>query len=221
MFIFNGKSSNELNLYCEDEQFLGISPSIYEEMSIDGKDGSDLNFINYQNYEKNITLYLRDPSKIDEVKCFLRGKGTFIYNNRKTLAYFLDEIDIDSLFDKAFKIKTKFVRHPFWYKIDEEYTKVNKEIINEGNIYCRPFIKLVGTGNIDLSINNVRFTYHFDEDNEVEIDCNEMTEKYNGISKSRNIDIGFKYPILYPGKNELLIHSGNAEIYVKRKDAWL
>lgn len=222
MFIFNGIKSSDMMVSCENEDFIGRAPFSYEEHLISGRDGSEFEILNYQNYEKNITMIARDPLKIDEIKNWLKGKGIFIYNNRKTFAFFLDELDPESLMDKAYKFKTTFIRHPFWYSINDEYARVTNEIINQGNATCKPIIKLVGTGSVDITINDVRFIYNFDEDKEVEIDCHEMSETYNGISKSKNIEIGFKYPSLIPGTNKVQIHSGvGLEIYIKRKDAWL
>ena len=63
--------------------------------------------------------------------------------------------------------------------------------------------------------------YNFDEDSEVIIDCAKQTETCEGISKSRNMEIGFNYPSLLPGNNNIVINSGNAKIYVLRKDVWL
>lgn len=93
-------------------------------------------------------------------------------------------------------------------------------MINEGNIYSKPTIKLTGSGTVDMSINGTRFKYTF-TDPYVEIDCDRMKETYNGLSRSRNIELGLEYPHLIPGNNPVVIYSGICTIQMKRKDRWL
>lgn len=221
MFIFKGIKSTEMMISCQDEDFLGRASLSVEQISIEGKDGSDFEILNYNNFEKNIIIFLRDNSKLDEVLTWLNGKGQFVYNGRQTTAYFLDTLEAENLFDKAFKLKTKFIRYPIWHKQNDEFIEVTDSFFNEGNVYSRPLIKITGTGKTDISINDVRFIYNFDTDPEVVIDCQEMIETYNGTSKSKNIEIGFKYPLSHPGENKIIVHSGTPKIFIKRKDAWL
>lgn len=221
MFFFKNIASSDMKIYCQDEDFLGKASLTYNEIYIEGKDGLDYEILNYNNYEKNVTMFLRDTSKLDQVLSWLNGKGEFRYNGKKTIAYFLDAVETSDLFEKAYKIKCRFIRHPFWYSTNDDFIPVDDIIYNEGTIYSKPIIKIKGTGQVDMSINDVRFKYSFDNDQEVHIDCLNMSEEYNGSQKSQNIEIGFNYPILYPGENRITIHSGNVEIYVKRKDAWL
>ena len=221
MFVFKGKKSTDMRIYCKDEDFIGRASKIYEETTIEGHDGSLFNELGYQCYEKSITMYLRDTTKLDNILEWLDGKGEFIYNNRVCSAYFFDSVTTENMLDKAVEIKTKFIRDPFWLKLNDRYIQADTKVINEGNIYSKPVIKLIGTGKIDLTVNDVRFIYNFDNDGVVEIDCLEMTETYNGLSKSKNIEIGFNYPVLKKGENLIKIHSGSAKIYFKRKDTWL
>lgn len=221
MFIFNGISSTEMSISCENEDFVGRASKKYEETSIEGMNGSSFEELGYSNYEKSVTMYLKDPEKIDDVLLWLDGKGIFEYQDRKTTAWFLDEIQTENKFDKIIILKTKFIRYPIWEPSSEKYISVSDKIYNFGNVTSYPIIKLEGSGNVDLTINDVRFIYHFDEDKTVEIDCLNMNETFNGISKSKNIEIDFKYPKLKPGANNVVVHSGKCDIYVKRKDAWV
>lgn len=221
MFKFNNINSKDMSVFCKEEDFKGRAARVYEEVSIEGRDGSQFETLGYQNYEKSIEMYLRNPDKLDDVLMWLNGHGILEYDDRVTKCWFLSELSTEDMMSKAVKIKTKMIRYPFWFKKDDEYIEVHDEIINEGNVYAKPLIKLTGSGEIDLSINDIRFIYTFDEDNEVIIDCEEMTETYENIIKSRNMQIGFEYPVLFPGTNSIIIHSGTASIFVKRKEAWL
>lgn len=221
MFIFNGISSKDMSISCKDEDFIGRASKVYEQTTIEGKDGSSFEELSYSNYEKSITMYLKDISKIDDVFSWLNGEGIFEYDGRKTKAWFLDEIETENQFDRIIILKTKFVRYPFWEAVDDDYIQVTTAVTNRGNACAYPVIKLSGTGWVDISINDVRFTYNFDEDGQVEIDCLNMEETYKGISKAKNIEIGFEYPKLFPGKNTITINSGSCMIFIKRKDRWL
>ena len=221
MFKFKDINSKDMSVFCKEEDFKGRAARVYEEVSIEGRDGSQFETIGYQNYEISIEMYVRDPNKLDEVLSWLDGQGSLEYENRITKCWFLSELDTEDMLGKAYKLKTKMIRSPFWFKKNDEYIQVQNEIVNEGNVYSKPLLKLQGSGEVELSINDVRFIYTFDEDNEVIIDCDEMTETYDNIIKSKNMQIGFEYPILQPGINIITIHSGNFNIFVKRKDAWL
>ena len=77
MFIFNGISSTEMSISCENEDFVGRASKKYEETSIEGMNGSSFEELGYSNYEKSVTMYLKDPEKIDDVLSWLDGHGIF------------------------------------------------------------------------------------------------------------------------------------------------
>lgn len=221
MFKFNGINSKDMSVFCKEEDFKGRAARMYEEVSIEGRDGSQFETIGYHNYETSLEMYVRNPSKLDDVLAWLNGQGVLEYDDRITNCWFLSELSTEDMMSKAIKIKTKMIRQPFWFKKDDEYVEVQNQIVNEGNVYAKPLIKLQGSGTVELSVNDVRFIYTFDEDDEVVIDCDEMTETYENIIKSKNMQIGFKYPVLKPGINTITVHSGTVSISVKRKEAWL
>ncbi len=104
------------------------------------------------------------------------------------------------------------------YKMYEEYNAKNN-----GNIQSRPIIKItkVNDEKIDVSINGIRFKYDFKGDKYVEIDCVEKEVKYEGLNRNRQLEIDYEFPSLNIGNNEILVHSGDCIIEMKRKDRWL
>ena len=104
------------------------------------------------------------------------------------------------------------------YKMYEEYNAKNN-----GNIQSRPIIKItkVNDEKIDVSINGIRFKYDFKSDKYVEIDCVEKEVKYEGLNRNRQLEIDYEFPSLNIGNNEILAHSGDCIIEMKRKDRWL
>ena len=108
--------------------------------------------------------------------------------------------------------------------LDVEYTaETTEKITNEGNIYSEPIIRLEKTQTeaVELTINDIRFKYNFNNDEYVEINCEEKTVEYEGLNRNRQIEIGYDFPKLKVGDNEIIMHSGDCVIKVLRKDRWL
>ena len=157
---------------------------------------------------------------IDEVIYWLSGKGTLEYLDKVTTIHFLDGYQIKR-YNKPTSIP--FIRSPFWYKKDDEYVTVTTEVVNEGTVYAKPIIKLTkGTSeSVEVKINDVIFEYNFNGETDVIIDCVEMSAKYDNLLRNRQLIIGFKFPILKVGANQIELLSGDATIEIKRKDCWL
>lgn len=101
--------------------------------------------------------------------------------------------------------------------------QTNEKIKNEGNIESRPILRLEKTiaDSVELTINNCRFKYNFNDEEYVEIDCEEKEVQYEGLNRNRQIEIGYDFPILNVGNNDIKMHSGDCIIKVLRKDRWL
>lgn len=222
MFYLDGISAEEIGFMAEEENFLSRASINYEEIKIDGKHGSEFVEKNYENVSNTLRAFVKDKSKLDYVKQMLTGVRILTFQGRKTKIRFYDINEVSRL-GTIQELNVKYIRDPFWYKENDEYLACTTSVTNEGNEIAQPIIKLVGTVNtsVDITVNDVRFIYNFDEDAEVEIDCKKQTELFEGISKSLNIEIGFRYPSLVPGENTITVHSGLAEIYIKQKDVWL
>ena len=108
--------------------------------------------------------------------------------------------------------------------LDVEYmAETTEKIINEGNIYSEPIIRLEKTQTeaVELTINNIRFKYNFNNDEYVEINCEKKTVEYEGLTRNRQIEIGYDFPKLKTGQNDIIMHTGDCIIKVLRKDRWL
>ena len=219
MFKFKGISSDQMKVIAKEEDFIARAPQRFEEVPIEGSDGTILIPLGYGQIQKELDLQILDVNKVDEVLSWLNGEGEFEFNGRISKVYFYDGFDVNR-FITLKRAKISYIRDPFWYKVDDAYVDVATSVNNEGNIYSKPTIKLTGSGTVDLSINGIRFKYTF-TDPFVEIDCEKIKETYNGLSRSRNIEIGLEYPNLTPGNNTIVIHSGTCTIQMRRKDRWL
>lgn len=217
---FNDTSFKDMGLVIEEIEPIFTRASINtNEISIDGHE-SEYEELNYQNVSCDLHLSVLNPSNMDAINAWLQGTGYLKYNNRVRKARVYDSFEYERIqaFYKATSVT--FLMAPFWKQVDE-YLQVTESVTNSGTVRSKPIIKLVGTGSVDLTIGDIRFTYNFDEDGSVEIDCDGQTEAWAGLSKSSQIELGYDYPGLDPGVNLITIHSGTCEIYVKNRSWFL
>lgn len=101
--------------------------------------------------------------------------------------------------------------------------ETTEKIENEGNIYSRPILRLEKTSynNVDVEIAGTRFQYNFNDEEYVEIDCEEKAALYEGLNRNRKLEIGYEFPKLSPGENDIKMNERDCIIKAKRKDRWL
>jgi phage-related protein len=222
MFKFKGISSQNMQVVIEEEEhFIARAAQRYEITEIEGKDGAIFDELGYSYVERPILIQCLNIDKIDDILAWLNGEGEFEYKGRKTIARFYSQLEPQR--STCIRIiDAMFIRDPFWYKAEDEYEEVSNSIQNNGNIESRPIIKLLkNTDNsADITINGIRFSYNFTDDY-VEINCEEKTVEYNGLNRSRQLEIGYEFPKLNVGNNIIIINSGDCDIQIKRKDRWL
>lgn len=223
MFVFNGISSEDMEVIVEEEEhFLGKSSQRYNKIDIEGKNGAFFEEQGYTTIERQMKLQILNTNKLDMILSWLDGVGILEYKGRITKARFYNEVNPTRI--SNIKIADiSFIRDPFWTKKRDEFIIVKDIIINEGNIYSEPIIRLEKNklDNVDVTINDVRFLYKFNNENYVEIDCENLTVEYEKINRNRQIEIDYKFPTILPGENKVILHTGDATIKVKRKDRWL
>ncbi len=181
------------------------------------------------------SVIISDPrfSTIDEIKAYLAeqySKGTPV-----TVEYELLEEEIipyteiqQEAWDKLQKLKLYKGQNTIFSMegtiINLKYLEdTDEKVENQGNIYSKPIIRLEKTvfKEVEIAINGIRFKYDFEEDNYVEIDCEEMTVQYEGLDRNRRLVIDFEFPKLKEGNNDIIMYDGDCIIKCKRKDRWL
>ncbi len=222
MFKFKGISSDEMRVIAEEEDFFAKTSQKYEQLDIDGRDGSTFNFLGYANIELQVRLNILDISKLDEILAWLNGKGEFEFQGRVTTAYFLAEINPTRVASIK-QIDVTFIRSPFWQLKNNDFVECIDSIENIGNIYAEPLIRLEKKEDnvVDISINDIRFTYTFNDDEYVEINCETGNATYNNLYRNKFLEIGFEFPKLNPGNNIIKKNSGDCTIKIKNKDRFL
>jgi phage-related protein len=223
MFIFNNISSTDMEVIIEEEEhFLGKASQRYVRSEIEGRNGALFEEQGYTVIERPMKVQILNLDKLDKILGWLNGVGILEYKGRITKARFYNEIE--PIRTANIKIAdVTFIRDPFWNKKRDDFIEVTNIILNEGNIYAEPIIKLKRNklDKIDITINDVRFIYNFNNEEYVDIDCEEQIVEYEKNNRNRQIEIGYKFPTIKPGENKIIVHSGDARIFIKRKDRWL
>lgn len=223
MFVFKGKSSEDMGVIVEEEKhFIAKARQRYTQTDIEGRNGAIFEELGYSVVNRPIKIQILNSQKLDEILAWLNGAGDFIYNNRITKARFYNEIE-PTRTAGIFIADFSFIRNPFWNELNDKFISSNNIIINDGTIYSEPLIRLekIDDDYVDFTINNIRIVYNFNSEEYVEIDCEEKTTQYEGFNRNRQIEMGYEFPKLIPGENTVKINSGNAVIKFKRKDRWL
>lgn len=221
MWKFNGVSNSDLDVIARVEAFIVKAERNVEEIVIEGYHGSKYHELGYLAVNSELTdVVILDDEKTDQVIAWLNGPGVLEYNDRVTKVRF-ESSYIMPRNHQPFNIP--FIRDPFWYKKNDIYVEVSDNIINEGNVESLPFIKLSKTtsNKVTVTINDVQFDYDFKNDDHVIIDCKEFDASFNNLKRNKQLTIGFDFPVIYPGLNQVKLNTGTCRIEVMRKDCWL
>lgn len=195
---------------------------------IDGVDGDIIEKIGYKSYTKILNIALTRNYDIDNVIEYFSGDGYLTFSNEKDKYYkasIVDDIDYNNLLN--FKTASiKFHVQPFKYKLNEEKIILNVtnqkqiKVINQGNIESKPLIEIIGSGSIELSLNNMHFcSLELSENDNIIIDS-EKQDAYFGGKLLNNKMLGF-FPSLISGEN-IITWSGNiSKIIIFPNSRWL
>lgn len=227
---WNGKDSNLINglIICE------LPPITKPKMrttitKIDGKDGDIVEELGYESYVKNIKIGLTKNYDIDEIIKYFTGSGKLVMSNEPNKIYncqIIDRVDYEKLL-RFKKATVKFYTQPYKYlkdepEIDMNITSETSLVVNNlGLEVSKPIIKLIGSGNVEISINNsFVFEYTFPaNETEVIIDSIEEEAYLNGVYKNRNMTGTF--PVFQLGENTITWSGSLIGIKIQPKSRWL
>lgn len=223
-FYFNDISSMVMSVWLDDDIFDKTPDINYQEDNIEGLDGAIYTPLNLKPVVVTKTATLIDLSKMDAVKTWLRGEGVFEYKGKKRKCRIFSGLEMEYHGPFKRKFSVTFIFDPIWYT-DEGWKTLplinasnsSGQIGNSGNYTAKPIILIRATaGPIDLKVNDVRFSLTLDAGQEITIDCEAGTE-----TLPKAIEIGYRYPTLQPGINEITRYAGAFYISFRRKDAWI
>lgn len=198
------------------------------ETVIDGVDGSYIEELGYESYDKTIKIGLTRNYDIDEVINYFNGEGSIVFSNEPDKYYkvkIINQIDYERLVrfkEATIKIRTQ----PFKYLYQEHKQVFNTPpesitVINNGFLDSKPIIKLEGSGTIEFKIDNVAiFSYTFpNNESEVIIDSDKQDAYLGNVLKNRNMN--GEFPLLKRGKNIITWTGTITKIEVISNSRWL
>jgi len=210
MIEFNGISSTAYGLVVQDHgrrQRAQEDIKIYEVPNRNGSYREHTGF--YKAYERPMSFHLMDMTKKDEIFAWLKGYGvlrTTVDPNHYFKASVISDLNVeddDGL--EQFEV-TMEIDPPFAYREDGAillpYTVFPIAITNLGMVESEPYMKITGSGNINVTVNSEVFSLSGVVDY-IEIDS-ELQYVYRDTLNKGDMMIG-KFPKLKPGINNISV----------------
>lgn len=204
MFIWNGISSDEMDVKVISLPPISLSKENINEIEIEGRDGFLTENLGYKADTKQVEgdYFGNDPYKICN---WLRGNGEVIFGNNENFYYkarISNQLPLEQVLKNYMhNFLIQFRCQPFKYFLSGKKKKVitlNETTLNNfGNYNSLPTISVYGSGDITININGRYFTI-YNLDNSITI-ISEIQEVLNG--KGNKMDGDFPYFDL--GKNTI------------------
>ena len=227
--IWNNKDSRDINglLICELPPI--IKPKMrVKETVIDGVDGSIIEELGYESYNKTMAIALKIGADIDKITEYFTGNGEITFGNEPDKYYtatIIDNIDYERLL-RYRTAKITFRVQPFKhdrYEIERiaESDRQSMVVENLGNYTAKPLITITGTGRISLVVNGATIClYTFPSEGGTVILDSEKQDAYYG-GKLKNRDMEGQFPVLAKGNNTIAWSGTVERIQIKRYSRWL
>lgn len=172
----------------------------------------------YESMVKSCKCTLKDNTQIDLIKTWLRGNGNVIFSNQSDRFYrtiIINKIPFEQILRCYSEFVVQFECDPLGYLLEgEDIITITSPLTlyNPGNHYSEPYMKIYGSGNIQLSINNTELILN-NIDEYVEVDS-DILKCFKGTLNKGNDKIG-KYPKLMPGANDISWIGNISKIEIK------
>ena len=229
--IWNDRDSRDINglLICELPPITKPQMRV-KETAIDGVDGSIIEELGYESYDKTIAVALKIGADVDEIIEYFTGNGKIVFSNEPNKCY-IASITKGIEYARLLRYRTAKITlrvQPFKYDNEEFdiYADAQRQditVVNDGNYFSKPIITIEGEGTVVLSVNDtVVCQYTFPEgENTVTLDSEKQDAYLDSIKSLRNRAMIGEFPILRKGAN-VISWSGTVEgIRIKRYSRWL
>lgn len=228
--IFNNKDSRDIRgLLISELPPISRASMRVKETVIDGVDGSIIEELGYESYDKTVIIGLKIGADVDKVAEFFTGNGEIVFSNEPE-RYYIGRVIKGIDFERMLRYrvaKVTFRVQPFKYdrvEVAREATyagePVGSEVIeqrmiieNIGNHTSKPIITIKGAGKFPIYINGESvFSYDFTEKAQISsvedyknykgtvvIDCEKQEAYFE--DKLKNRYMAGDFPILAKGNN--------------------
>lgn len=227
--LWNDKDSRDIKGLLISELPPITKPNMrIKETVIDGVDGSIIEELGYESYDKAIAIGLKVGADVDKIIEFFTGNGEVVFSNEPDKYYkarIIQRIDYARLL--KYRVATVTFRvQPFKYnrvEVTRQATMDRASMIveNIGNHTAKPLITITGTGTVELNVNGnavCRYTFPSGE-NTVLLDSEKQDAYWENILKNRNM-YG-EFPIFEKGNNVLSWSGAVESIQIKKYSRWV
>lgn len=231
--IWNNKDSRDINGLLISELPPITKPKMrVKETVIDGVDGSIIEELGYESYDKTILIGLKIGADVDEISEFFTGSGEIVFSNEPDKYYkatIVNRIDYARLL--RYKVaQVTFRVQPFKYNREEVPIEVDGSegavwVENLGNTTAKPIITIKGREGVDLTADEtklctVNISLSSYEDDTLVVDS-EKQDAYLSDGTLKNYQMSGNFPILKKGKT-LISWLGRVErIRIEKYSRWL
>ena len=230
--IWNNKDSRDIKGLLISELPPITRPKMrVKETVIDGVDGSIIEEIGYESYDKPMVIGLKIGADIDAISEFFSGSGEVVFSNEPDKYYkatISNRIDFQRLL--RYRVaQVTFRVQPFKYnrvEVAREVTtddRTNFIVENIGNHTAKPIITLTGWGTVSLWSNGTEiFQYTFPEnENTVVIDCEKQDAYKDNPNNLKNRYMVGSFPVLEKGSTNFTWSGDLQSIRITNYSRWL
>lgn len=201
-----------------------------EIQQIDGRDGDIVTKLGYSSYNKEMRIGLFGNFDVDHVISFFDSEGKVTFSNEPDKYYnyqIIEQIDFERLirFREATVI---FHVQPFKYSdvgddvLVDASNATSTALINIGNTISKPTIELLGSGDIELSINdNQVLSLSLGNDEQITIDAGAMNAYQGELLMNRSVTGDYGNVILNPGPNTLSWSGEVQTVEITKISRWI
>lgn len=217
-FIWNGIHSDEMGIIVEKLPTITRPEERVNKYIIPGRSGH-LTIIDnaFESEVKSVEFHLIDTSP-NVIKQWLTGSGKVIFGNDEDRFYkarIVNKIDLEKMITILHKGIALFDCQPFGYFNEgENYISIDKttSIYNPGTYKSEPYIKIYGTGDLTIRINDNSIQLKEVEDY-IELDT-EIMECFKGTEPLNNKMVG-EFPYFISGENKITWDGNVSKIEIK------
>lgn len=208
MFIWNGISSDSMDVKVISLPPISLSQENINEIEVEGRDGNLTEKLGYKTTTKPVEADYLGEDKYSILN-WLRGSGEVIFGNDENFYYkarINNVIPLEEILKNMHNFPIEFRCQPFRYFISGKrkinITSSGIVLNNFGNKEALPYMKIYGSGNITVNINGRAFT------------ISNLTNSIGIISEIQECEEGKgnlmdgEFPYFDIGKNTLT-YSGN------------
>lgn len=227
-FIINNECSLDHGVVVKELPSITIPKKRVEEVTVLGRDGTlTVSDETYEPTTKICKVYYNGENP-DELITFLQD-GKVIFSNFQDRFYnmqIVSEIPIDEIFKNNeygnwYEFNITFRCQPFGYSVDNEEIVISEKdtcIYNYASNYSKPIITILGSGDINILIDEQQITLKGVEDY-ITIDSVKM-RSYKDLENQNSKKIG-NFPIIKVGENNISWDGNITKIAITPNYRWI